>query len=64
MRIPADGNPVIPISETSEAAWSWDEEPEPDYQDSPKPQPAIAVQDLKVIVFDLYGSLFVSSDLL
>ncbi len=64
MQIPVNGNPVPAVPKTNEAAWSWDEDPEPMYQRSPEPQLAIAVQDLKVIVFDLYGSLFVSFDLL
>ncbi len=60
MRVPVDGNPVPPVPDTNEIDWSCDDGPEPDYTFNPKPQPAINVQDLKVIVFDLYGSLFVS----
>lgn len=61
MHVPIDGDPEPPVLETNEDDWSWDEDPEPQYKSNPKPQPAITVQDLKVIVFDLYGSLFVSS---
>ena len=59
MKIPRDGDPVPPADPL--AMFDWDEDPEPDFEDCvPEPSPAVPIGAVKVIVFDLIGTIFVS----
>ena len=58
MHVPINGDPLD--EEESGVASDWDDEPEPDVQQLPKPQYATPAIDVKVIVFDIVGTIFVS----
>lgn len=64
MKIPFDGDPVVtPEDEGEEFSWAeWDDEPQPQFEyiqpnATRAPIPAVNV---KVLVFDLFGTIFVS----
>ncbi|OBZ65314.1 hypothetical protein A0H81_14784 [Grifola frondosa] len=57
MRIPYDGDPP-PKTDVVDDEFAWDDEPTPTFGSPPKVQPAIALGDMKIIVFDLYGTIF------
>ncbi|OBZ65277.1 2-haloalkanoic acid dehalogenase [Grifola frondosa] len=57
MRIPYDGDP-LPETDVVEDQFAWDDEPDPMFDYQPFVQPAVALGNVKIIVFDLYGTIF------
>lgn len=58
MHVPFNGDPLD--EEESGVASDWDDEPEPDVQQLPNPQYATPAINVKVVVFDILGTIFVS----
>ncbi|KZT02048.1 uncharacterized protein LAESUDRAFT_815512 [Laetiporus sulphureus 93-53] len=62
MKIPFDGDP-LPPQDTKENepfnifTWDWDEDPEPEFAPPPKLHPPVAAQNVKVVIFDMFGTI-------
>ncbi|THH19818.1 hypothetical protein EW146_g1422 [Bondarzewia mesenterica] len=58
MRIPFSGDTPAADAPEEPETMGWDDEPEPDFEDVPEPRPAVPAADIKVIAFDLLGTIF------
>ncbi|EED78870.1 predicted protein [Postia placenta Mad-698-R] len=62
MQVPVDGDPppATPDEEVVEAGWGDD--PEPDFSMAPVVRPPVVADEIKVVVFDLYGVILHTID--
>lgn len=60
MPVPYNGEPIEEEELDEDTVYGWGDTPEPDVQRLPNPKCATPAIDVKVVVFDLLGTLFVS----
>ena len=60
MPVPYNGEPIEEEELDEDTDYGWGDTPEPDVQRLPNPKCATPAIDIKVVVLDLLGTLFVS----
>lgn len=62
MKIPFDGDPVPPKEEEPFSWETWDDEPQPQFEHvNSEMRAPIPTTNVKCLVFDLFGTIFVSN---